>query len=363
MGAGFRSSIVLAVAVGAALVPARAGVAVADAPAYAPVSLTSGKIVLPLSGLQLTLPRDKRKGFSWQVTSSYSVGDGNVYDARDVVDEKVKDKLVGGNWVLVGHFNAGDCGKVVGDVALTEAWSGERDQWGVHWFVRGGVYQFEGELGKRPALVMCASRKGRKQLLLYHFFVDRDPSMTRKAILAALPRLAVLERATRAWQVDGTAGVTPLRRAEVRQRGAIAAARTLRLPVAGRELTFPDDGFVWGVNAPEPDAVVDWIWRAAPALPEQSLEVVRVPGATCAQVFAQQTSAERSDASPRNLPAGWQAGPAILVDGELERTACHEANGNAVVVGLQTVPDTVPEATDFAPLTPLLGALAAALAN
>ncbi|MBE7452644.1 MAG: hypothetical protein HS111_28335 [Kofleriaceae bacterium] len=359
MGARARSSSIVLVAAAAAVL-ATTGVAAAEPPAHAPRRITAGPITLPLSGLQVTLPRDKRKDFAWQVASSFSLDANGAYDARDVVDELVKDKLVGGNWVIVGHFDAGGCAKVVAATAFSDAWSVERDQWGSRWSIRGGLFTFDSSLGKRPALVMCASREGRKQLLLYHFFLDRE-AMTQKAMLAALPRLPVLERAARAWRSDGTAPVEPLRRAEVRTRGAVTAARTVRLPVAGRDLALPDDGFVWGVTPPDGGADVDWLWRAAPALPEQSLEVMRVPGMACREVIATMTAAPRADANPRNLPAGWQPGPALLVNGALERTACLDVQGAAIVVGLQTVPDNVPEASDFGPLAPLLGALAAAL--
>ena len=70
-------------------------------PAYAdPVTVPPGKAVLPLTGLSLVLPKDKRKGATWSLSGSWSFTDGgSSFDSRDVIDLKVDGKIVAGTWV------------------------------------------------------------------------------------------------------------------------------------------------------------------------------------------------------------------------------------------------------------------------
>ena len=137
-----------------------------------PVVVKSGAVVLPISGLALDLPVDPRADFTWNLLASYALSDnGTSFDGRDVIDEKVKDNLVAGSWVQFGYFNAGDCKATVGETELTDAWTDERDLYGLRWCLRGGKFDLGGDIGKVPTVVMCAHREGRKDLLIHRFFL------------------------------------------------------------------------------------------------------------------------------------------------------------------------------------------------
>ncbi len=326
-----------------------------------PIAVKSGPVVLPITGLSIELPADTRADFTWSLSSSYALAnDGTSFDGRDVIDEKIKDTLVAGTWVHVGYFNAGDCRATVNDAELADAWAEDRDLFGLRWCLRGGTFEFTGELGKVPAVVMCAHREGRKDLLIYRFFIDLPLGTARETLVAALAKASVVERLALAWQRDAWAAVEPRRRPEVRDRGDVAPVRTVKLAKTGLTLTLPDDGYVWLVRTPREDDAVDWFDIMAPAMNEVSIEVMRIPGMTCQEVFDGITTEKRYDAPPSNVPAGWTAGPTLVVDGALERVVGRSTGGGAIVVGLFNVPDQGRGAGDFARLAPMLEAIAKA---
>lgn len=328
-------------------------------PAWAdPVVLPSGPVVLPLSGLSIDLPRDPRPGFEWRLTASFSVDGG--YDGRDVVDEVVDDKVVAGTWVHLGYFTAGDCRATVAEAPLAEPWTDTRELFGTKFEVRGGLYTFDNELGTVPAVVLCAHRDGRKDLLLYRFFVDSPADRDHESLLAALPRVAALEQATRAWQKDAWKQAFPLRRPEVRRRGTVVPVRDVRLVNTGLTLTLPDDGFIWTARVDPSEDPVDWLDRMAPSLNEVTLEIARVPGVTCEAVFAALEGDRHPEMLASGLPSGWVAGPTLGSGDEIEWTACDPSAGEALVVGVFFVPPHGAAAGDFAPLRPMLDAIAAA---
>jgi len=328
-----------------------------------PVVVPPGPVVLPLSGLAFTLPADPRAGFTWNLSASFALsGSGASFDGRDVLDEKLKGKLVAGTWIQVGYFDAGDCKATVAATELAEPWTDERELFGLRWCLRGGTFDLGPELGKVPAVVLCTHREGRKDLLLHRFFLDMPPAPARERILAALPGAKAIERIARAWEQGTWAAVKSRLRPEVRDRGKVEPVRTVKLTHSGLSLTLPDDGFVWLVRAPNPEESVDWLDLMAPALNEVSLEVVRVPGTTCQQVFDGITTKKRYDAPPQNVPEGWTIGPTLVVEGNLERVVGRQVGPDAILVGLFHVPDQGRGAGDFAALNPLLAAIAAAAA-
>lgn len=327
-----------------------------------PIAVKSGAVVLPMTGLALDLPADSRPDFTWSLASSYALtNNGASFDGRDTIDEKIKDKLVAGCWVHVGHFSAGDCKAAVDKAELTDAWSQDLDLHGLRWCLRGGIFEFDAaEIGKVPTVVMCTHREGRKDLLLYRFFIDLPLGSAREDIIAALTRAAVIERVALAWQRDAWAPVKPRQRPEVRNRGDVAPVRTVKLARTGLTLTLPDDGFVWLVRPPDEGDTVDWLELMAPALNEVMIEVARVAHASCQEVFDGISTEKRYDAPPINVPEGWTAGPTLVVDGGLERVVGRSIGGSAILVGLFNVPDRGRGAGDFAKLAPMLEAIAQA---
>jgi hypothetical protein len=324
-----------------------------------PVVVKPGDVVLPLSGLRIHLPEDPRKGFEWKLAGSYGLEDSGIYDGRDVVDELVKGKLVAGTWILVGYFTAGDPRKVLAGIDLTDAWEGETNLAGLAWAVRGGTFRFDSDLGKVPCICICGRREGgHKDLLIHHYFIS-DRAIGRDAMLAALPGLVVVNSAVRSWLADRSAPVLPLLRPEVRRRGP-APKMPLHLAKSGLNLTLPNDGYVWISRKPAADDSTDWLDRMAPALPEVELELVRVPGQQCAEILKSITTKRSNEPGPRNLPRNWVAGPTLVVDGHLERTAGLQSGPDALVVGVFVTPEASPQATDFTTLGPILDAIASA---
>ncbi|MCC6620422.1 MAG: hypothetical protein IT385_04160 [Deltaproteobacteria bacterium] len=349
-----KTRVILTVVAGALLA---SGVASAE-----PIVLKPGKHVLPMSGLELDLPRDGRKGFAWSASASWALSnEGRSFDGRDVLDAKVGDKLVGGTWIHVGHFDAGGCDKVVMQAELGNAWASPHEMHGATWSVRGGIFKFDKELGEVPTAVLCAERPNRKALLVYQFFIE-DPSMTMAAMLDALGRSKLLANLTASWKADKSGAVATRTRPEVRDRGTVPAVRSVKLEVTSLTISLPDDGSIWLAPAPGEEDVVDWIERMAPSTPEIEVEVLRAPAQSCAEVFDQITADKRSDTPPRNLPKGWEAGPTLVIDGKLERTMCHLAGKDAIVVGAFVTPDKGPKAQDMKPIGPLLDAIAAGAA-
>ncbi len=326
-----------------------------------PIAVKSGPVVLPISGLALDLPVDGRADFTWSLSSSYALSaNGTSFDGRDVIDEKIKDKLIAGCWVQVGHFDAGDCKATVGATNLTDAWSEERDLYGLHWCLRGGTFDLGAELGKVPAVAMCAHREGRKDLLIHRFFLEMPQGPARETLIAALAKTSVVERVALAWQQDAWAAVKPRQRPEVRNRGDVEPVRTVKLAKSGLTLALPDDGCIWLVRAPGEGDDVDWLDIMAPGMNEVTIEVVRVPDTTCQGVFDGITTEKRYDTPPVNVPEGWTIGPTLVVDGQLERVVGRSIGGSAILVGLFNVPDRGRGAGDFARLAPMLAAIAKA---
>lgn len=313
----------------------------------APLSIQGGKVVLSVSGLEIDLP-PAPAGITYKVSGSWSLHDTS-FDGRDVVDELKDDVLTAGNWVQVGYFNAGDCGAAVAASELDNAWKTDLSLWGTPWKVRGGIYSFEGKLGRKPAVVLCAQMGRTKSILLYRFFVDQPESMTRAAMLDALAKATVLEAAWRSYRESRIAPVAPTKRAEVRNRGSISPNRREKLPYTGLDVQLPDDGFVWLVDrSKEKGTTIDSFTRMAPALPDVWVELARFDQPNCAAAFAM-LQIEKRPVAARNLPAGWEPGPQLVVDGDLELTACHHAARGVVIVGIFQGP----RETDVAYLTPL----------
>lgn len=322
-----------------------------------PAVVSSGRVVLPLSGLVIDLPKDARKGFSWSLASSWRLAETDAgYDGRDVIDEKIDQTLVAGTWVQVGHFAAGDCRAVLRSVALEQAWESTSRLAGHDAMVRGGIHVFEGgTLGRRPAAVLCLGRAARKQLLVHRFLLDQPESMTREAVLAALNDSAALSAIADAWARDLTdVSTPPLRRSEVRRRGELEATRLVKLDRAGFSVRLPDDGLIWIVNRANADLGTDWLDLAAPAEPEVSIEIAVVTRASCAEFFAGLTLERRADSAPKNLPKGWEPGPTLVFEGEPELTTCKPIGADALVVGLFVAPF----GEDVARYRPLLEAIA-----
>lgn len=326
-----------------------------------PVPVRSGKVVLPITGLAVDLPKDPRKNATWALSGSWSLSNGGTsYDGRDVIDQKVGDRLVAGNWVHIGYFDAGDCAKVVAELDVPDRWTARQKLWGLDFQVAGGTWDFENDLGKKPAIALCTPGPSGSSLLLYHFFLEAKPPATSKAALAALAKDKLLPRVTKAWVAGATGPTAPATLPQIKQRGDIAAARTVTLAQAKLEVALPSDGFVWLARSGEEGS--DFLDRMAPSLPDVTLEIGRVPTMTCAEVMPQMIATQQTftEPPPTGVPFGWTAYPTLQLDKTRERLVCKDVAGAALVVGLMATPATTPAARDFGPFAPVLEALATA---
>lgn len=329
-------------------------------PAVQPLELKSGKVELPLSGLKVDLPA-QGKGHTYKVSSSFSLEQG--FDARDVIDEAVDGKLVAGTWVLVGFFTAGDCKAVVGAAVLESPWEAELSLHDLGFTVRGGVFTFDGELGKVPATVLCAERPKlepgtRKALLLYHYFIGTDLATPREELLAKLQKRPAIERAIKSWKLDTVSKGRPLEASNVRVRGGKSPG-PLTLGLARLTLRPPDDGTFWLARS-SPDDSVDWLDRMVPALPEVSVEVLSSPE-SCAATLAMVTGKRMKDApAARHVPSGWSAGPILDIDGDPEYTICRDFKDGALLVGFFLEKSFKQDLGDLRPIHSILDALTAA---
>lgn len=325
-----------------------------------PLEVKSGKIDLPLSGLKVDLPA-QGKGHTYKVSSSFSLEQG--FDARDVIDEAVDGKLVAGTWILVGYFTAGDCKAVVGAAELESPWESELSLHDIAFTARGGVFTFDGELGKVPTAVLCAERPKlepgtRKALLLYHYFIGSDLATPRDELLAMLKKRPAVERAIKSWKLDTVSKGRPLEAGNVRVRGDTQPG-PLTLQLARLTLRPPDDGTFW-ITRGAPDESVDWLDRMVPALPEISVEVVHSPESCTATLAMVNGKQMKGAPAARHLPSGWSAGPILDIDGDPEYTVCRDFKDGAILVGFFLEKSFKQDLGDLRPIHSILDALTAA---
>lgn len=319
---------------------------VATEAAAGPLEISSGKAVLPMSGLVLDLP--EKQGSFYKVSGSWSVTEDGVFDARDVIDEANANGLLAGNWVLAGYFDAGGCKEVLEAAKLDNRWKGTVDLWGHGWDISGGVFTFDGSLGRQPAALLCRTNADGLTFLLYRFLLSQPESIGKDEIINGVRSSAVLERASRAYDAQKIEAVRSAKRPEVNNRGKLPAARTVDLTVSKLKVELPDDGFVWLSRATDSSDSLD---RMAPFFPEITLEVARVEDATCQDVIdaLKASGSLKPGGEARNVPAGWVIGPALDLDGIVESMVCHTFGDDALAAGLMAPPGAA-DMTDYAPL-------------
>ncbi|HTJ41547.1 MAG TPA: hypothetical protein VL463_05600 [Kofleriaceae bacterium] len=323
-----------------------------------PLRVRSGRVILPITGLAIDLPKDPRKTATWSLSGSWSLSDGGAsFDGRDVIDQKLGDDIVNGYWVHIGYFNAGACDAVVNELAVPDRWTAQKELWGAQFAIAGGTWDFENELGKHPVMAMCTSTSNGASLLLYRFLMD-PKAPAGAAGLSALAKDTLLPRVVKAWKHGDTGAVFPTRHDEIRQRGDLSAVRTVKLATSKLEVALPDDGFIWLARSGKPDDASDFLDRMAPSVPDVSVEIARADDTDCDEAMpADLGSADDS----LNVPSGWRGLRTIPVDNGVERVVCHQQGDTAILVGLLATPSSTTAARDFGPFAPLLAAIAAAV--
>lgn len=319
-----------------------------------PVTTQGGTVVLALSGLEVDLPMLPDTN-AYRISGSFALDEEGNYDGRDVIDEFSGEDLVAGTWISLGYFSAGTPDAVVAGAGITDGWNASFDLWGATWSLAGGIFTFETELGAKPAIVACTEVGNGKAILIHRFFLDQPTTMSQADMLALFEQAPSPRAAWASYSQQRTGVVVPLHRPEVRSRGAKEAARWEYFETSLIEVEIPDDGYVWLLRA-APDQGVDFLDRMAPALPEVTIEVLTLPGQTCDALFAS-IPLEKRDVVPQNLPDGWNAGPQLVVDNELELTTCHQNDAGITVIGVFQGPTN----TDIGYLGPLFAAIKAAV--
>lgn len=350
-----RSTILTGMALALSLV---AGTAQA-----APLKVQGGTLVLPTSGIAITVADDPARDY--MLSGSWALTEEGTFDSRDVVDEldAKSGNLVRGNWILTGYFDAGNCDKLLAGLGNKNAWTAPVTLWGSSWQASGGDYTFSTSLGTHPMAALCRIDGDGRGLLLQRFVVERPAGMTKAALLAELGQARVLAAAAKAFAAGSARGLAPLRQGNVTNRGKVAPNRAVRLEKARLDLTMPDDGMVWLVAKPDPKRSSDMLDRVVPSLPEVSVEVLRAGGMTCPVVFGKLTKPKLTPAQEveaakpmTGLPAGWAAGPVLASGAQLERIVCMVNGTDAVLAGMIAPKGS----SDATPIAGLLNALTGA---
>lgn len=339
----------IAVAFSIALTPASG--AFAD-----PISVPGGPTQLPTSGLIIDLPT--ASDFSYKLSGSWALdaaGDG--FDTRDVVDEfdSATGRLVSGNWILMGYFNAGGCESVLAEMNFASPVITTETVWGETWRVLNGVFEFDNDLGRRPAAALCRENSLGQALLLERFLVNQSETLPYTALMTDVRASEVLANVSRAYSANRHGDIKPLRRPEVKARGEGTAARTVHLPKAGLDVALPDDGYLW-LPYSDDDMETDMLNRLLPTLPEVSVEVMSIDSFTCPDLIASFDDPAMQDVRPTGLPDNWVPAPGVVVDGEVELIACHPTQYGVLLAGIFNGTDS----RDVASLAPLLSAFAEA---
>jgi hypothetical protein len=319
-----------------------------------PIIVKNGKTLMPASGLAVDLPA--QAGIEYHVSSSWALDDKGSFDSRDIIDEldTATNELAAGNWIVTGYFDAGGCDETLSQEKLGNAWTTEADMWGQHWKMKGGIYTFEGStLGRKAAAVLCTTLPGSERtLMLYHFLLNKPETLSQADTIAGTKSSRVLQQAWAAYRDGKMASVAPLKRPEVRNRGKINAARPVTLAKAKMQIDLPDDGYVWLANTDDNGDVLD---RMAPSMPDLTIEVLVVPGKTCADGFALFPSDGRIDTKATGLPAGWSTDRGLKVDDAEELAACHVLTQGVLLAGIIQAKGG---SADVSSLAPVLTALA-----
>lgn len=301
-----------------------------------PVKTPKGRVQLQITGLAVDL--EPVPGRTYHVSGSWSSSDdGETFNGKDIIDEigDVSGSVEAGTWVLVGYFDAGDCDAVIGGESLDSAWEQNATIAGEAWKVRGGVFTFDGSLGRRPATLMCRTNAAGQSILLYRFLTNAPETTSQADMMkdaAAASSIAAASRAFSAGRVEDT---QPMHRADVVQHGGTPAARQVTLGITGLSFKLPDDGYFWVANEDEENGV-DTMTRLAPALPAVDLEILFAADSNCETIEdALTNSGATTDLRPLNLSSEWQPLSTLELDsGEAEYMLCHARNDGIVMVGV-----------------------------
>ena len=298
---------IAALALAPSLVPS-----LAPAQEVTPLEVAEGVVVLPVSGLEISLPAAPA-GCRYLVTGAWALGEGESFNGHDEIATMCGDSLVANDLVWMGFFGD-DVGKaLIGNLQIADAWEDHITLWDSSTRpVRGGMMELEGR-GTTP-MAAIGIYYGERTIIVEHFWTNEAGRPPRAITIDEVRSLDVPSAVAANRETFELVPAQPTHLANVANTGALAATRTALLPNLGRKITFPDDGYVWLVLGGDPEAPADVIERRAPFTPWLRLEINYFWGHTGKSLVASM-NAKRIDERVWSLPDGWEAQPTLEIDG------------------------------------------------
>ncbi len=322
------------------------------ASAAQPGPLGFDRIVLPMAGLELEL-EGEADAPGYQVSGQWELGD-DYFQSLDTIDELRGGRLASRTWVNIDAQAFESCTEELATLPLTAAWAPvEADLWGGVVTVRGGLWDGGEDLGRRPAIAVCATRGDRQRLLVIRAFADKT-HLNKPGTLARGKTSPLLAETWKSFMRGRTQTVQPAWSPEVEGSGS-PASRRVKLPQSGLALMIPDDGFVWQL-AP---GGIDTFIRRAPADPRLMIDVMVRPHEGCVQSFYELGASGAQRSSAKDLPSGWLVGGRANIAGSEAIVACRLVRDGTLTMAVHRSP----EIADWKELQPMMDALGRAAGN
>ncbi|MCC6622054.1 MAG: hypothetical protein IT385_12400 [Deltaproteobacteria bacterium] len=299
---------------------------------------TSGKLVLPLHGLEVTLPALGATTNDYYIIGGYWRLDpnGETHAVSHVIDEYVGGALRGGTSIQLGGFSDKTCTTMAAEFVVESPWStASLELFGRTWAAQGGI-QVRKSGARVPAVFLCTDL-GKERLLVRRFF-NADATLPdvagTRAKLAALPALqAIVDAFVR--RVPGTSrGIKdPM---VTRQDKSLPASRTVTLSRVGLTLTLPDDERLWVVERTPKFEGQDVLFRGAPYVHPTDVTLLRMKNKSdCDAAFSDLArGAGRRWESPADIPPGWVSRVAFTQNDVRGFMLCRRTSAGALIVAV-----------------------------
>lgn len=340
-------------------------------------------MVLPLTGLEIELPKTTDPGHTWLRSSKYVIHENGEYEGVDNLVERSGDDVVAVTSVQVGRFGGADCDDIVGlnqtdDDVLAGAPIPWIDRVDDRWLAATLVDSERSKDAPTSYVLMCADAPRTKpstppesplRVLIHQeqFGNVGGKNTSAKQLMAVAQKSKLLHNIRASWNdrhfatgaslKGGVLQNGKLNSVELKNVGQVDPVREVYLRTGGFGVQLPDDGFVWTYAA---GGDADHFDRVVPMLPALRLHLTLTPKATCNDAF---TSVGVAAASPAaiHLAPDWAAGPVVGSGREAQHLVCYDSPRGAVVVRASLGNENNETKPDFLPLAPLLGAIAAAV--
>jgi len=276
----------------------------------------SGKLVLPLHGIELNLPSLGATSSDYYVIGGYwrLDPDGETHAVSHIVDEYLAGKLRGGTSIQLGRFAEKTCAVMASEFEVESAWSGTLEVYGRTWDAKGGIQVRKN--GTRVWSVFLCDELGEEKLLLRRYFnadstaaATFTTQMLRDLTPGKLKTLTTLEAIVRGYEARVRGSSRGIKDPMVtRQDKSLPAVRTVSLSHVGLTVSVPDDGQLWTVEKTPKFDGQDIFFRAAPYQDPTDLTLLRIKDAkSCDDAFSRLAGKDRRWETPANVPSGWSS--------------------------------------------------------